>query len=171
MLLSYVRTNDFKSFVRTYDNNIQFTSMEIAIHSYNHKAKVFSARGDSGFVIADVNGRIVGMLTGGAGLTDSTDVTYASSYYLLNEEDVVGYRMRLYFVWGVTVGALSTYKRNQSQREQPRFVRPERSWEGKKEVKDFTIKYVSEEEISHLVTYRTFLEQTHALTGILLRRK
>jgi hypothetical protein len=36
----------------------------------------------------------------------------------------------------------------------------------KKEVKYFTIKYVSEKKISHLVTY-----QTHALAGISLRRK
>jgi len=59
--------------------------MEIAIYPYSHKGGAFSAPGDSGSVIGDANNRIVGMLTGGASQADSTDVTYASPYYFLDE--------------------------------------------------------------------------------------
>lgn len=61
--------------------------MEIAIYPYSHwhKDDAFSAPRDSGSVIGDANHRIVGMLIGGAGQTDSIDVTYASPYYFLDE--------------------------------------------------------------------------------------
>ena len=81
------RATGIESFVREYkDYAIHSTSMEIAIYPYSHKDGAFSARGDSGSVVADANSRIVGMLTGGSGLTNSTDVTYVSPYYFLNEQ-------------------------------------------------------------------------------------
>jgi hypothetical protein len=81
------RATGIESFVREYkDYGISLTSMEIAVYPYSHKDGAFSARGDSGSVVGDANSRIVGMLTGGTGLTDSTDVTYVSPYYFLNEQ-------------------------------------------------------------------------------------
>lgn len=79
------RATGIESFVREYkDYAIYSTSMEIAVYPYSHKDGAFSARGDSGSVVGDANSRIVGMLTGGAGQTDSTDVTYVSPYYFLD---------------------------------------------------------------------------------------
>jgi hypothetical protein len=80
------RASGIESFIREYDSHdISSTSMEIAIYSYSHKDSAFSAAGDSGAIITDGKGSIVGLLTGGAGQTDSTDVTYASPYYWVNE--------------------------------------------------------------------------------------
>lgn len=84
------RATGIESFVREYnDHGIHLTSMELAIYPYSHSFKdgAFSAPGDSGSVIADANGRIVGILTGGAGQADSTDldVTYAAPYYWVHE--------------------------------------------------------------------------------------
>ena len=75
-----------ESFVREYkDYNIYSTSIEIAIYPYSHKDGAFSAPGDFGSVVGDANSCIVNMLTGGAGQTNSTDVTYVSPYYFLDE--------------------------------------------------------------------------------------
>lgn len=60
--------------------------MEIAIYLYSHEDGAFSAPRDSGSVVGDAKNRIVGMIIGGAGKTNSTDVTYASPYYFLNEQ-------------------------------------------------------------------------------------
>jgi hypothetical protein len=57
--------------------------MQWAILPYDHKSGAFSAPGDSGAVIVDDKGRIGGLLTGGAGQRESTDVTYASPFYWL----------------------------------------------------------------------------------------
>ena len=80
------RATGIESFVREYkDYAISSTSMEIAVYSYGHKDGPFSAPGDSGSVLGDANSRIVGMLIGGTGQTDFTDVTYVSPYYFLDE--------------------------------------------------------------------------------------
>jgi hypothetical protein len=80
------RATDIESFVREYDDHgICSTSMGVAIYSYGYKDGAFSAPGDSGSVIADADGRIVGILTGGAGKADHIDVTYASPYYWVDE--------------------------------------------------------------------------------------
>lgn len=55
----------------------------MTIYPYSYKDGAFSVPGDSGSIIADANNRIVGMITGGAGKDDDTDVTHASLYYLL----------------------------------------------------------------------------------------
>jgi len=85
--VTFGRASGIESFTRDYDDlgGIKSTSREIAIYSYSKEDGAFSCCGDSGSVIADANHRIVGMLTGGAGLTNSTDVTYASSYAFLQE--------------------------------------------------------------------------------------
>ncbi len=80
------RATGIESFVREYkDYAIHSTSREVAVYAYSNKDGAFSAPGDSGSVVGDANSSIVGMLTGGAGLTDSTDITYVSAYADLNE--------------------------------------------------------------------------------------
>ena len=80
------RATGIESFVREYDQSgIRSTSMGLAIYPYSHKDGAFSAPGDSGSVVADADGRIVGMLIGGAGGTHSLDIAYASPYYFVEE--------------------------------------------------------------------------------------
>jgi len=69
------------SFVR-HDLSSQGSKMW-AIYNYDNKDKIFSACGDSGSVIADGLGRIFGLLTGGAGKTETPDVTYATPMWWL----------------------------------------------------------------------------------------
>jgi hypothetical protein len=83
------RTTGIMSFVREYfEDGTHETSMELAIYPYGHKDGAFSAPGDSGSIIADGRGRIVGLLTGGAGRKDSTDVTYASPFFWVFDERI-----------------------------------------------------------------------------------
>lgn len=79
------RATGIKSFVRQYgEHGIHGTSMEIAVYPYSHKDGAFSAGGDSGAIVVDGQGRILGMLTGGSGATVSTDVTYVTPYFWLD---------------------------------------------------------------------------------------
>jgi hypothetical protein len=66
--LTVGRGNNVFSYIRRY----------IAILPFDSKAGDFSAKGDSGSVVVDGAGRIGGLLTGGGGDTDSTDVTYVT---------------------------------------------------------------------------------------------
>ena len=59
--------------------------MEWGILNYDSKSEVFSKPGDSGSIIADIRGRIGGMLTGGSGKTESPDMTYATPFWWLLE--------------------------------------------------------------------------------------
>jgi len=80
------RGTGIESFIREYDEyGIQSTSMGVAIYPYSHKDGAFSAPGDSGSIVVDGLGRIVGLLTGGAGTTDSMDVTYLTPYFWVEE--------------------------------------------------------------------------------------
>ena len=81
--ITFGRATGIESFVREYDDDdgIRSTSMALAIYPYGHKDGAFSAPGDSGAVVADANGRIVGILTGGTGKEDCIDVTYAVPYH------------------------------------------------------------------------------------------
>jgi hypothetical protein len=58
-------------------------SKEWAIYNYDNKSGVFSAPGDSGSTIVDGLGRIGGLLTGGAGKTETSDVTYSTPMFWL----------------------------------------------------------------------------------------
>ncbi|KAH7887979.1 hypothetical protein F5I97DRAFT_1936007 [Phlebopus sp. FC_14] len=70
-----------ESFIREYDEyGLKRTSMDVTIHPYSHRDGAFSAPGTH-----------LGLLTGGAGTTDSTDVTYLTPYFWLDE------RVRLAF--------------------------------------------------------------------------
>lgn len=78
------RASGIFSYVREYfNNNTHRTSMEWAILPYDNKSGPFSASGDSGSIIADGLGRIGGLLTGGAGKTVSSDITYATPFFWL----------------------------------------------------------------------------------------
>ena len=57
--------------------------LESHICSYDSDSNAFSKRGDSGSVIVDGRGRFGGLLTGGTGLTESIDVTYATPFFWL----------------------------------------------------------------------------------------
>jgi hypothetical protein len=74
--------SELKSLVRHYDYvNLDFTSRELTIIPYRGSVRgAFSEGGDSGSIIAERNGRIVGLLTGGGGVTNATDVTFATMY-------------------------------------------------------------------------------------------
>jgi hypothetical protein len=80
------RANGVFSIVRNYfTESLHQTSMEWTILNYNTKSGVFSEPGDSGSVIADIRGRIGGMLTGGSGKAESSDVNYATPFWWLFE--------------------------------------------------------------------------------------
>ena len=79
------RANGVFSIVRDYfqDMSVNQTSMEWAIMNYDSKSRVFSDPGDSGSIIADIRGRIGGMLTGGSGKLETSDMTYATPFWWL----------------------------------------------------------------------------------------
>jgi hypothetical protein len=80
------RANGIFSIVRDYffnDMSINQTSMEWGILNYDSKSEVFSEPGDSGSAIADIRGRIGGILTGGTGKAKSSDMTYATPFWWL----------------------------------------------------------------------------------------
>jgi hypothetical protein len=77
--LTVGRVNNVDSFVRTYWNDdTADTSMELPIFGYESKYEPFSDPGDSGSVVVDGKGRVIGMITGGVGCTTSSDVTYVT---------------------------------------------------------------------------------------------
>ena len=85
------RVNGLESFKRTYKEYgiIEQTSIEIAVLSYNKTNKTrdrFSDTGDSGSVVLARDGRILGILTGGAGPPNRTDITYVTPYWWLEEQ-------------------------------------------------------------------------------------
>jgi len=64
--------------------SVHKTSKEWCILPYDHE-NPFSKPGDSGSIIADVKGRIGGMLTGGSAKvgSDRMDITYATPFWWL----------------------------------------------------------------------------------------
>ncbi|KZT27853.1 hypothetical protein NEOLEDRAFT_1154829 [Neolentinus lepideus HHB14362 ss-1] len=81
------RVNGPESFTRTYDEyGIKQTSFEIAVLAYGRAHGKFSDDGDSGSIILFRDGRIVGLLTGGGGPTDETDITYLTPYWWVEEK-------------------------------------------------------------------------------------
>lgn len=79
------RANGVFSIVRDYfnDTSINQASMEWGIINYDSESDVFSEPGDSGSIIADIYGRIGGMLTGGSGKTKTSDMTYSAPFWWL----------------------------------------------------------------------------------------
>lgn len=81
------RANGLKSISRSYTNShMKCTSIEVAILSYE-KVGAFSSQGDSGAIVLDRDGGIVGMLTGGAGSQSKhLDISYIIPYWWLEGE-------------------------------------------------------------------------------------
>ena len=75
--LTVGRANRVISYTRYYFET-PGVSKEWAIFPFDRKSGSFSKNGDSGAVVVDGAGRIGGILTSGAGVSDSTDVTYAT---------------------------------------------------------------------------------------------
>ncbi|KAG8752242.1 hypothetical protein FRC11_008546, partial [Ceratobasidium sp. 423] len=91
--LTVGRANNTFSYVRYYyDDNVK-TSKEWAILPRDSKSGAFSELGDSGSVIVDGRGRMGGLLTAGAGIIDSSDITYATpTTFLLKRMEEKGLR-------------------------------------------------------------------------------
>ncbi|TDL27071.1 hypothetical protein BD410DRAFT_812777 [Rickenella mellea] len=81
------RVTGMDSFTCTFNEyGIKETSMEIAVLPYGNVNGPFSAPGDSGAIVLDRNGGILGMVNGGAGTDDRTDITYLTPYWYLEAE-------------------------------------------------------------------------------------
>ncbi|EKM48527.1 uncharacterized protein PHACADRAFT_202705 [Phanerochaete carnosa HHB-10118-sp] len=78
--LTIGRANEICSYVREgYSKyGVYGTSKEWTIIPCDSKHGPFSLAGDSGSVIVDGQGRIGGVLTGGTGFADPSDITYAT---------------------------------------------------------------------------------------------
>lgn len=75
--LTVGRLNDIRSVVRRYFKGQDGTmSKEVAVLPRTSKSRAFSAPGDSGSVVVDGKGRVCGILTGGDGATDVSDITF-----------------------------------------------------------------------------------------------
>jgi hypothetical protein len=81
------RVSGMESYTRVYkEYNVDKTSVEIGVLPYGNTKGPFSAPGDSGSIVLDRSCGILGMLTGGAGTTDRTDVTYVTPYSFLDKK-------------------------------------------------------------------------------------
>jgi hypothetical protein len=72
------RLNGFESHERRYGLFGNFDSVEAAVYPYDDDLGPFSRGGDSGAAIVGANNDFVAQLTAGAGLTDSSDITYGT---------------------------------------------------------------------------------------------
>jgi len=78
--------SSLRSLIRNYKSLVTpFWSRELTIVPYHGARSPFSTRGDSGSIIVDRSGHIVALLTGGGGLTDAVDVTFATPYCQLEK--------------------------------------------------------------------------------------
>jgi hypothetical protein len=85
------RVTGMESFTRTFNEyGIKETSMEIGVLPYGNGNRPFSTPGDSGSIVLDRKGRILGMVNGGAGSTDEIDITYLTPYSFI-EKDIKKY--------------------------------------------------------------------------------
>ena len=81
------RANGLDSFIRIYDEyGIKRTYIEIAVLPYDKEHGKFSETGDSGSIVVARDGRVVGLLTGGAGPADETDITYITPYWWVEKQ-------------------------------------------------------------------------------------
>ena len=81
------RVNGLYSFTRLYtEYGTKETSLEVAVLPYDRERGAFSAPGDSGAIVLERAGGIVGMITGGCGADYDTDITYLTPYWWLDEQ-------------------------------------------------------------------------------------
>ena len=80
--------NGLESFTRRVyeDCGVGQTSIEFAVLPYDRTRGTFSGPGDSGSVDLDRDGRIVGIVTSGAGPVDGTDITYLIPYWWIEKQ-------------------------------------------------------------------------------------
>ena len=87
---TYGRVNGLESITRNYaDHGLKVDTVETIILSYDTKTGKndrFSDGGDSGSMVADRLGRLIGLITGGGGPTKATDKTYITPYYRLKKQ-------------------------------------------------------------------------------------
>ncbi|KAJ3777960.1 hypothetical protein FB446DRAFT_762108 [Lentinula raphanica] len=85
---TFGRVNGLESFTRCDygDNNTHHTFIEFAVYRYDHNHPSFSEPGDLGSIVLARDGHIVGLLTGGAGLTTSTEITYITPYWWIEQQ-------------------------------------------------------------------------------------
>lgn len=89
---TFGRLSGMESFVRNYPSyGISSKTIGIAVYPYSDKDGAFSDAGDSGSIVVDSKGRIVGLLVGGAGATGGTDVTYLTPYWWIEEQMKIVY--------------------------------------------------------------------------------
>lgn len=72
------RLNGFESRQRLYSHFGHLDSVEAAVYPYDSDSGAFSRRGDSGAAIVGANEDFVAQLTGGAGLTNYSDIAYGT---------------------------------------------------------------------------------------------
>ena len=82
------RVNGLESVKRTVseDGLIEHDSLSIAVLSYGEGHGIFTDVGDSGSIVLTREGNILGMVTGGAGSADGTDVTWITPFWWLQEQ-------------------------------------------------------------------------------------
>ena len=82
------RANGLESVKRLYpeDGIVKHDSLEIAVLPYGKGHSKFSDRGDFGSVVVTREGEILGLLTGGAGPTGETDITWLTPFWWLLEQ-------------------------------------------------------------------------------------
>ncbi|TDL16721.1 hypothetical protein BD410DRAFT_816673 [Rickenella mellea] len=84
------RLNGFESRERRYGCLGNFDSVEAAVFPYNNDSGPFSHGGDSGAAIVGGNKDFVAQLTGGAGPSDSSDITYGTPMQWLWNDVIKG---------------------------------------------------------------------------------
>ncbi|KAG8774655.1 hypothetical protein FRC12_001884, partial [Ceratobasidium sp. 428] len=82
--LTVGRLNSIRSVIRYYfKGQPSQPTREVAVYPRGSWSGPFSEPGDSGSVVIDGNGRVTGILTGGAGATELLDCTYVTSINFL----------------------------------------------------------------------------------------
>lgn len=77
------KTNNVSSYTRNYLVNVYKESREWPVIPSNKHSGAFSTKGDSGSCVADAFSRVCGIITGGTGATDSSDVTYVTPIFFI----------------------------------------------------------------------------------------
>lgn len=81
------RANGLESAKRTYPETglVKVTTLDFAVLPYGGRGK-FSDAGDSGAIVLTRDGKILGPLTGGAGPTDETDISFVTPWWWLLQQ-------------------------------------------------------------------------------------
>jgi len=87
---TFGRVNGLESKTRHYDENgVHQDAIEIVVAGYDVRSRQyrnFSDAGDSGPIVLGRDGRIIGLLTGGAGPTGKIDLSYITPYWWIEKE-------------------------------------------------------------------------------------